>query len=576
MKTKFRVTGLILACLMLLPLLAIGASAEAPAAGTILYTQDFESNPTIVRDPSYNDSGNCTTIKEVDGNKVLSSDVNSGLWRSAQLVPAEAMTGVTAYTLQLDFTSGAPDNGNTYHMIRFGTNENGNPSGDSAGNWLTFTKNNFYMSKGYGTNMGNSSDTSRNLSQTGHLVVEVSTTAPSITVYYNGKQVYTTVGDATKTASVAQRATAVYYVGRADGGSATFDNIVVSAGSYADYKKVHQPATFAGVQDTAKSNKVLSRTSDAAWASARLVPAAALEGVTHYTLTVDMTTTVPDNGNHYHNIRFGANSATTSGNVGNWFSFTKNKFYLRQNYDTAKLAEADVGSNVTGVVTISLEIDTVAHTVKAYKNGTEYIDVTDAAKISDANNGIWYVARNASGDVTFDNIVVAKGAYTAEPLAADIIYEEDFENGTFTLVEDSAYNGTDMTVITQKLPLASTEKYSIRLVGVVNDPDVLTNCTELGFKVTAVTSAENKNFDTKATAIYNKLIGSTATGIVEEYTAASLGGSYVYALSICDIPASAGQVTFTVQSYYTTASGTVLGTTYTIVYNAGVLVSMTA
>ena len=106
-------------------------------------------------------------------------------------------------------------------------------------------------------------------------------------------------------------------------------------------------------------------------------------------------------------------------------------------------------------------------------------------------------------------------------------------------------------------------KFALRLVGLVELGDTaLTDYSKVGFVVVA----NYANINTKCTAaasnkIYSSITENTATS-TNALTATELGGDYIYALAIKNIPANAGDVTFTVTPYYVAADGT------TVVYGA--------
>lgn len=113
--------------------------------------------------------------------------------------------------------------------------------------------------------------------------------------------------------------------------------------------------------------------------------------------------------------------------------------------------------------------------------------------------------------------------------------------------------------------------FSVRFVGMLQDT---LRYGEVGFKV-SVNGGSVKTISCKN--VYLKLL-ATDNGEQTEMTAAELGGSYIFALSVADIPA-AGTVTFTVTTYATdqTTSAnrrTYNGTTYTVTYVDGVFNSI--
>ena len=68
--------------------------------------------------------------------------------------------------------------------------------------------------------------------------------------------------------------------------------------------------------------------------------------------------------------------------------------------------------------------------------------------------------------------------------------------------------------------------------------------------------------------VYEKILG-TADGVVEEYTAEELGGTYICALTLTGISAEAGDVTIVIKPFTVTDGETAFGYTYQLVLNAG-------
>ena len=98
------------------------------------------------------------------------------------------------------------------------------------------------------------------------------------------------------------------------------------------------------------------------------------------------------------------------------------------------------------------------------------------------------------------------------------------------------------------------EKYAVRFIGTVDQ----VGYEKVGFKVLA-TYTENgtektKEFVMDTCTVYSAITANVTRG-VDEYTAEELGGKYVYALSIYDIPASYANIKFEVTAIYYNAKG---------------------
>lgn len=109
------------------------------------------------------------------------------------------------------------------------------------------------------------------------------------------------------------------------------------------------------------------------------------------------------------------------------------------------------------------------------------------------------------------------------------------------------------------------EAYSIRFIGVVNSLEY----NEVGFEIS--TTANAGITGGRCEKLYTSVVGDG-----DDYTASELGGNYIFAYAIKDIPTSVGTVTFTVKPYVVKDSVTYYGTAYTVTYNAGSYVSSSA
>lgn len=124
----------------------------------------------------------------------------------------------------------------------------------------------------------------------------------------------------------------------------------------------------------------------------------------------------------------------------------------------------------------------------------------------------------------------------------------------YIIADEAFYVGVQNTAV------SNDSKYSVRFVGVVNSLDY----ESVGFKI----SCGDKNFDTECNRAYKSIVGGE-----NDYTAAQLGGEYIFAAAIKDIPTSAGELTFTVMPYVVVGETTYYGAAYTVTYNAVAYVS---
>lgn len=113
--------------------------------------------------------------------------------------------------------------------------------------------------------------------------------------------------------------------------------------------------------------------------------------------------------------------------------------------------------------------------------------------------------------------------------------------------------------------------YSLRFIGTTESRDV----SGLGFRITADCAEGRRCYDTACTCVYRTLLADAGQGMTKQYTAAELGGSYLYALTLRGIPVSAGEITFRITPYVLEDGVEKTGASYIVVYRAGEFVSQT-
>ncbi len=93
--------------------------------------------------------------------------------------------------------------------------------------------------------------------------------------------------------------------------------------------------------------------------------------------------------------------------------------------------------------------------------------------------------------------------------------------------------------------------YNIRFLSVLQGD----KHTKAGYNITARYSDKSKTFTAPATAVYTSIVASTATGEMVNVKASDLGGDYILALTITDIPEAVGAVEFEVTPYTNSGAG---------------------
>lgn len=108
---------------------------------------------------------------------------------------------------------------------------------------------------------------------------------------------------------------------------------------------------------------------------------------------------------------------------------------------------------------------------------------------------------------------------------------------------------------------AVDEKFDLRLVATLKLPqgETVGSYKNVGFCVVANCGNTSKTKNYATDTVYNSVEGYTNGGTtVETYTAASLGGDYLFVLPCRNVPTNAGEITMEITVYYTTADGNVV------------------
>ena len=117
--------------------------------------------------------------------------------------------------------------------------------------------------------------------------------------------------------------------------------------------------------------------------------------------------------------------------------------------------------------------------------------------------------------------------------------------------------------------------YSVRFVGIL---DTLTDLSNVGFLIEASVGDTTKTFDIRSQGYVYKTISAKENGVNTEITAEALGGNYIYAGTITDIPVNEGEsITFKVTPYTVALNSDEINsyTAYNVVFVGGVFQSAT-
>ncbi|MGM9683603.1 MAG: hypothetical protein ACI3XQ_08390 [Eubacteriales bacterium] len=132
------------------------------------------------------------------------------------------------------------------------------------------------------------------------------------------------------------------------------------------------------------------------------------------------------------------------------------------------------------------------------------------------------------------------------PLPKDIYYM------VYDQASDENLSATPITkLVGYQLSVPKDGNFSTRLVAVLTD-DALDSYQNLGFKVTIKYGNEAKSCTRECTTVYSSLIGKDKDDTEIVYDAKSLGGAYIFALNINNIPVDLGEITFHVTTFHVT------------------------
>ncbi|MBO4308997.1 MAG: hypothetical protein J5885_04115 [Clostridia bacterium] len=157
-------------------------------------------------------------------------------------------------------------------------------------------------------------------------------------------------------------------------------------------------------------------------------------------------------------------------------------------------------------------------------------------------NGVWGVAfdipaASAVPDYRFEN-------YTFNASTVTSIAAEDMTASE--VVVTAVYKTVRPTYVGYQTSAVTDGKYSVRFVASIN---YLDNVASVGFIIRAQYTKDAAPVD-KTVTQYCSYVYTSILAAGVPVTAESLGGNYVYALHIDNIPENVGEITFTVTPYY--------------------------
>lgn len=569
MKTKTRILSALLTVFLLLSAFATGVAATEtdPNPGDVLFEENFNESlldrlgwKTVSGGEYPSVQGRDFSVEISDklgeNNKCLQFASLTSRWSMIEIVSGEKMQGLTKYTLSITMKLEKGIGWHDMTDLRFGGPNAESALGDWVGlRWATGTADIKMENRGY--DYDGASDVKTAPYAVGDLMsfsVAVDTEARTIDVYKQGDETKTAIShreNCSTTVGSVYLATGWTY-GWIDDISVTND--VTGEQVYSeDFESVQdiclgQDASYRYLPYSIGSYQggLLATRPDSTdnWSSRELVPASAIGDTKQYVISFDLTAEQASGSwTHYILLSWGSGSR----NVVGLHSDSAGDSFRQLVANKETLASGAYGSLMNKKHHIRLEVNAETGVTHFWMDGIRTGTLTNTG----FQNGGFSFGVSYHGAAVLDNLVVTAGT------VADLLPQVRLAG------VQSAQNDTDGT-------------YAVRFVGALGDDVKLEDYTEVGFLLTATYGEDGSRELSKACmTVYSKIVGQEG-GVTSEYTAETLGAEYLFALAIRGIPASIGDVTFTVTPYCTTASGTVKGEARTVIYNAGALVEQAA
>lgn len=491
---------------------------DTPVAGTVLYAQDFE-NVTTVDELGYTQSDSTSYYGAItlslanvtpEGNKRLLASNDSSNWALHQMVPASAVAGIDAYTIsykmELDYVSRA-----WHNMVGVRIGEY--TSSSASGTWVTTYwpsetgwKLQSYNASSSSVASGSASDidTATDTKIVRNVQIAVDNTNNKVTLYVDGavmiEKTGCQVGDGAIHLMLAQSAAYIDDICVTVGGiedaptmndgtlkvlyTQDFENTIatddsvgtelgyVVASTYYNRDNNMSIATFG------EGNKaLLVDAPGSSWGCYSMVPASLLAGVTKYTVEFTMQ---QDGTTSYNNdifgIRFGQFDTATA--KGDWVVLRSGNSWKMQTYNEAGSSTEKGLADFTkfAKATIKVEVDSVAKTVKLYRDGTL---IATANGMGEVVGGIYWMF--AKTKVYIDDVTVYSGIavsnntegeeddrewpvrpeadYTGKT-AGEVIFSDNFDNAQST--EDLYWQPVESSYFNKKM-------IDVELANAIND-----------------------------------------------------------------------------------------------------------
>lgn len=575
----------LLSLLMILSMSIAGVSAETSTPdtnqitpGTVLYAEDFEHywSPTASGEYPSANNFNIYGVDTSEGNNRFKFKVNTSNGSQFEILSPEAMEGVKNYSLS--YTMYLEGNVNSSWWFNFiGVRLGANPlslNGDWVGIGTDGGGDYFRIAQSYNSNMQTKKlDRLSSFNRDIDIRIDVNTENQTVKLYIDG--VYAT--ESTTAGSVVNGIYFTTYTGTTNYVPTVYlDDVIVLntdtnetvyAEDFEDYNETASNKSAVTYNYTSAATIFAIKENvygidgnsglyvyNSSYGLHNLVPEQATSGVNQYTLSFKLKfDTSKVNWPTLFGVRLGEfNSANTNGTFihanypGDGYLFKWKTFV---NQGNTAIGSAVVGEHTANGLTsakdrlnnVKITVNNETNTIVLYVDNVKILERTDCI-LGDAP--IHLFIGNAAAWI--DDVVVTAGI-------------------------DKAPSITDSC----QLSAVNDGKYSIRFNAGFNGK--LANVNEVGYKVVATWNdgeAKSHTYTKTSSTVFTSILAEN-DGVVEEISAAELGGEYIFALAIDEVPATEGMpITFAFTSFVKTDSATIYGATktVTVTYSGGELI----
>ena len=239
------------------------------------------------------------------------------------------------------------------------------------------------------------------------------------------------------------------------------------------------------------------------------------------------------------------------------------------------VARFDVPTVITGAM-LTARNHSVGNRMDGIVIQATTYDGYDLTEIGTGENPGWETITDAVSDISTANLWAYLSTTSTKAYTYVRAYKEVSGSTQFSMSIDgislTGYETTPVVSYTQySTPDENDNVQNIRILGTVN----ARNHAEIGYNVTVSWKEGNETVtkelgDVKCEYLYFSINAKEGGDMVSK-TASDLGGNYIFALTLKNVPTNKGEITIKATPYikHTASSEPVYGTTGTAVYNNG-------